>query len=114
FQWFLPDVSLPNFNCTAATTGADRNLALTWGSTSGTFTLWIDGVATSSTVSGTNTGLTRTIAEGSHPVGTHPHEVRDANGVTVGGGQFTMANETYWIFWPWLEGNRVVLSGCTP
>ncbi len=114
FQWFLPDVSLPNFNCTAATTGADRNLALTWGSTSGTFTLWIDGVATSSTVSGTNTGLTRTIAEGSYPVGTHSYEVRDANGVTVGSGQFTMANETYWIFWPWLEGNRVVLSGCTP
>jgi hypothetical protein len=114
FQWFLPDVSLPNFKCTAATGGSDRNLSLSWGSTTGTFTLWIDGAATAPTVSGTSTGLTRTIAEGSYSVGPHSYELRDANGATVGGGQFTMTNESYWIVWPIYQGNRVVLSGCTP
>lgn len=113
-QWFLPDVSLSNFVCTASTTGADRNLSLSWGSTTGTFTLWIDGVATSSTVGGTNTGLSRTITQGSYPVGTHSYEVRDVNGVAVGSGQFTMANETYWIIWPLYQGTRLVLTGCTP
>jgi hypothetical protein len=113
-QWFLPDVSLSNFACTASTTGTDRNLSLSWGSTTGTFTLWIDGVATSSTVGGTNTGLTRTIAQGSYPAGSHSYEVRDANGVAVGSGQFTMTNETYWILWPLYQGTRLVLTGCTP
>jgi hypothetical protein len=47
-------------------------------------------------------------------VGTHSYEVRDANGATVGGGQFTIINETYWVLWPIVSDTRVVLNGCTP
>lgn len=111
-QWFLPDVSLSNFDCTAGTSGGNRNLSLAWASAVGTYTLWIDGGATNTSASGTTTGMTRVINSDTYTVGPHSYSVLDANGQTVGSGQFTIATETYG-FWPFL-GTRDVLTGCTP
>jgi len=105
-QRFQPASGAPlvNLQCTAGTGGLNRNLTLTWTSLTGTFTLWIDGTATSTSSSGTTTGMTRTIGLGDYTIGSHTYTVVNGSGSQVGSGTFTMGN---------FIGSGI-LTGCTP